>query len=96
MRKEFWTDAQLAEWRASIPADWPEWRREFHEATRQQNCPTAREYRARLRREVSVLCVGAIRKAAIAPGWLTEKGQIRMREEIAIRRREHSRLAAHA
>lgn len=93
---KLWTDSMLAEWRSQIPADWPDWRRDYYEMTRRQNCPTYGEERLRLRREVRHLCIDQIRKAAVVPGWLTEKGQVRMREEIAKRRREHSRLLVEA
>lgn len=89
---DLWSDQQLADWRATIPSDWPDWRQDYHEDMRRDYCPTAREKRASLRRKVKSLCLDQVRKARIVPGWLTEAGQIAMRQHIARYRAEHSKL----
>ena len=88
-----WTDAQLAQWRAEIPADFPDWRRELWESTRAQNCPTFQEARAAIRYDVRQFMAGVLRKApSMPPEWLKPKGVVRIRKAICEKRREHSAL----
>lgn len=89
----YWSNSQLTEWRASIPTDFPEWRRELYENTRKQNCPTFAEARERLRRDVREFLITPLRKAPHMPKeWLKPAGICRLKNMIRDKRIEHTAL----
>ena len=95
-----WTERQLAEWRDSLPADWPDWRRSWHEDTRRASLPTYAECRARLRIHAAAQCITLhvcrSPSGALEPkeGHLTQAGIEWSLIQLRRLRREHTSLIA--
>lgn len=92
-----WTERQLAEWRASLPADWPDWRRSWHEDIRRDFTPTYAECRARLRIHAAAHRITLQVCRSSSGAWRARAGHLTPASLLATLRRlrrEHTALIA--
>ena len=89
----YWSANDLAEWHSTIPANFPDWRRELYEDTRRQNCPTFAEARETIRKNTTNFLIAPLRKAPQMPAdWLKPAGVTRLQDMIRNARIEHTAL----